>query len=497
MNPDRYQRIVLTLIASGLLLLGLFLLLNGAPQMAYAASDALFVKSDGAGINCTQASPCSLQMALTRAADGDTIYVATGTYTGTGAAVITMTKSITLYGGWNGATSGTVVRDTESYPTTLDGESARRGVYISGDITPTLDGFIVIRGNASNATTDPGYGGGIYSSGANPIVTSNVITNNVAYTSTTDWAQGGGICIHGSYSARVTAIISGNLIANNTASAAYLGKGGGLQVRYGSGVIVSNNTFQGNIAGSAHNGVGGGLSLQDSSAVVSGNSIRSNRATPTGAGFGGGFYSQFGDVTLSGNIVISNAAQYGAVTFEGNENMTLTNNIIAQNPAGGVFVRGNASSPLTGILVHNTIAQNGKEGVYAGWFNSGYSTLTLINNVIVNHAKGIYAYPDPNPNVVTATHTLFYGNDDDTEGSIITSTNEITGSDPLFVDPAGWDYHLQAGSPAIEAGVTVPWLTTDIDSDSRPWPAGGGYDVGADEARWRLVYLPLVMRGSD
>ncbi len=497
MNLGKYKRVVFSLAASSLLLVGLLLLLNGAPRIARAAPGDLFVTTDGSGTGCTQANPCDLVTALSQAIDGDTIYVAQGTYTGAGTAVVTVTKSITLFGGWDGTTTTPPVRDPAVYPTTLDGETARRGIYISGNITPTLDGFIITRGNASNAATDPGYGGGIYSSGANPIVTNNVITNNVAYTSTTDWAQGGGICVYGSYVTPVMAVISGNLIANNAASTAHRGEGGGLEVRYGSGIVVSNNTFQGNIAGATNNGMGGGLYLYSSSAVVSGNLVQNNQATPTGAGFGGGFYSQFGDVTLSRNSVISNAAEHGAVTFEYNTSVTLTNNIIAQNPAGGVFFRGSASNPIAGILAHNTIAQNDKEGVYAGWYSSGYSTLTLTNNIIVGHTTGIYAYPDPNPNVVTATHTLFYGNGNDTDGSTITSTDEITGSDPLFLDPAGWNYHLRPNSPAIDTGTTVPWLTTDVDGDARPWPTGGDYDIGADEAHWLPIYLPLVLKSSD
>jgi putative cofactor-binding repeat protein len=411
--------------------------------------------------------------------------------------VVTVTKSISLLGGWDASVATPPVRDPQAYPTTLDGENARRGVYISGTITTTLDGFIVTRGNASNTASDPGYGGGIYSDGANPILTHNVISNNVASTSTTDWALGGGIYIYGAYGAPIMAVVSDNLIANNAANTAYLGQGGGLYVRDASDVTVSNNTFQDNTAGSTINGIGGGLYLNNSSAVVSGNLIRDNQATPTGAGFGGGFYSEFGDVTLSGNIVTGNTAEYGALTFQRNTTLTLANNIIAQNPAGGVFFRGGAGDPLTATLVNNTIAQNGKEGVYAGWYSSGYSALTLTNNIIVSHTIGIYAYPDTNPNVVTATHTLFYGNGDDTGGSVITSTNEITGSDPLFLDPAGRDYHLRVGSPAIDAGVSVPWLTADVDGDARPWPVGGHYDIGADEVRLWKIYLPQVLRNSD
>jgi hypothetical protein len=494
MNLSKYARIVFSLAASTLLLSGLLLLMHGTSRIARAAPGDLFVTTGGSGVICSQAYPCDLTTALNQSTDGDTIYIAQGAYTSAGEAVVEVTKSIRLFGGWDGSTTTPPVRDPQAYPATLDGESARRGVSISGSITPTLDGFIVTRGNASNAATDPGYGGGIYSSGANPIVTNNVITNNVAHTGTIDWTYGGGICIHG---APIMAFVADNLIANNTANAADPGIGGGLEVRDSNGVIIRDNTFRGNVAGATTNGLGGGLSLTNSSAAVGDNLIQDNQATPTGDGFGGGLYSEFGDVTLRGNIVTGSTAEYGALNFQSNTNVTLVNNVIAQNPAGGVFVRGSASYPLAGVLVHNTIAQNGREGVYAGWYSSGYSTLTLTNNIIAGNTTGIYAHPDPNPNVVTATNTLFYGNSDDIDGLSITSVGEITGSDPLFLNPAEGDYHLRAGSPAIEAGVSVPWLTTDIDGDARPWPLGGDYDIGADEAYWRPVYLPQLWKRPE
>ncbi len=459
------------------------------------STNHLFVTVDGVGIDCTQANPCDLATALDQAYDGDTIYVAQGTYTGTDPAVIVVTKNITIFGGWDGSMAAPPVRDPEIYRTTLDGENNRRVVIISGDINPTLDGFTISRGNASHADTTPGYGGGIYSHFANPIISNNLITNNIAYTSTNSWGFGGGIFIFGGDGSPHATVISGNLIANNMANSAYLGKGGGLMVTYGDGVIVSNNIFQGNIAGSTINGMGGGLSLYRSSATVSGNLIQNNQSTPTEAGFGGGLHSQFGDVTLSENIILNNSGDYGAVTFEQNPRVTVTNNIIAQNPSGGIFFQGHVSSPLTGILVNNTIAQNSGEGVYAGWYNSGYSTLTLTNNIIVSHTTGIYAYPDPNPNVVIATHTLFYGNDNDIDGSTITSADEITDKPPLFVDQAGGNYHLRPNSPAIDAGISVLWLTTDIDGDARPYPLGGEYDIGVDEALWQQIYLPVVLKG--
>ena len=49
----------------------------------------------------------------------------------------------------------------------------------------------------------------------------------------------------------------------------------------------------------------------------------------------------------------------------------------------------------------------------------------------------------------------------------------------LFVNPAGDDYHLQTGSPAINAGTSS--FAPPVDLDGLPRPAGGAFDIGAFE----------------
>ena len=152
MNRHNTISLVLATLIAVTLLWGLSLLMGWSASSASAAPRRLFVKSDGAGSACSQANPCALQTALAQATDGDIIYLAEGRYTGTGAAVITLTKSITLHGGWDGAASGPVARDPDAHPTVLDGERKRRVVYITGNITPTLDGLIIANGNATGLT---------------------------------------------------------------------------------------------------------------------------------------------------------------------------------------------------------------------------------------------------------------------------------------------------------------------------------------------------------
>ena len=133
---------------------------------------------------------------------------------------------------------------------------------------------------------------------------------------------------------------------------------------------ICDNTFRSNVAGSSINASGGGLGLYHADATVSGNHIEYNRGTASGEGFGGGFYSEFGLVTIEGNTIVGNVAEFGAVTLQQNDGVTLTNNVVAHNVGGGVLVRGNDSNPFTGTLAHNTIAQNGDQGVYVGWYDS-------------------------------------------------------------------------------------------------------------------------------
>ncbi|MDH7598298.1 MAG: right-handed parallel beta-helix repeat-containing protein [Sedimentisphaerales bacterium] len=51
--------------------------------------------------------------------------------------------------------------------------------------------------------------------------------------------------------------------------------------------------------------------------------------------------------------------------------------------------------------------------------------------------------------------------------------------DPLFVDPLHTDYHLQPGSPLIDAGTSEDAPSTDLDGFARP--CGKGFDIGAYE----------------
>ncbi len=55
----------------------------------------------------------------------------------------------------------------------------------------------------------------------------------------------------------------------------------------------------------------------------------------------------------------------------------------------------------------------------------------------------------------------------------------IVALDAGFVDPSSFDYHLQEGSSAVDAGEAIDWLHKDFEGNSRP--LGAGHDIGAYE----------------
>jgi hypothetical protein len=141
----------------------------------------------------------------------------------------------------------------------------------------------------------------------------------------------------------------------------------------------------------------------------------------------------------------------------------------------------------SGRLLHTTIADNHSsgQGVYVGQ----YTTLAFTNTILAgHHSVGITVTTG---GTATLEGTLWHGNGAETGGggTVISSTN-VTGAS-AFANPSAWDYHLTVGSAAIDRGVDAG-VDEDIDGDSRP--QGTGYDLGADEADVRRIYLPMVLR---
>lgn len=415
----------------------LFLLLVTAPTGLTAAS-TIRVPSD---------QP-TIQAAIDSAVDGDTVLVAPGTYQ----------ENIDFHGKAIAVTS-------EQGPevTIIDGNQAGPVVtFLSGEgPTSVINGFTLRNGKA---VFFPAYwGGGIRVESSSPAITGNVVTNNSAC------AGGGGIGIpHGG-----SPTIRGNVITNNHQSRCHGAGGGGIHVMGDSDVEITDNFISNN----SWNGSGAGVWLNGSGApTIKDNVITDNTASClcTGGSRGGGIsITNFTGVSIVQNLIVGNSAdQGGGISWH-------------------VFALANPPGPT---LVSNTIADNrtrfGGSGVFAEGFDS---QALVVDNIIVGSmgqtAVSCGALRDGSPpilrfnNVFSPLGTAY--------GGICTDQTGINGNisaDPLFVDPSNGDYHLQPGSPSIDAGDnSAPNLpSTDLDGDVRILDGDGDgqavVDMGVDEA---------------
>ena len=180
--------------------------------------------------------------------------------------------------------------------------------------------------------------------------------------------------------------------------------------------------------------------------------------------------------TFSGN----SADMEGGGMHNWDSSPTVTNCTFSGNSAerGGGMHNINNSSPT---VTNCTFSGNSASGQGGGMYNYNNSSPTVTNCIFWDGGDEIY-------NHGTSTPVVTYC---DVQGGYSGAGNIDV--DPLFVNPAADDYHLQAGSPCIDAGdnTAVPvWLTTDFEGDPRIIDGDGDtvavVDMGADE------YVPLA-----
>jgi len=390
-------------------------------------------------------------------------------------------------GGWGGAAylrdSGITMtgNDVSGNTASTSGNSIYvghgGGLLIYGG-TATLTGN-TIQGNLGG-TGGRGDGGGLHAMTCDVTLTGNTISENTG--SAGNSANGGGVYVSGG-----SATLVSNTIISNTGSTGDYGYGGGVSIELGVNplepAVLQNNTVRGNRCSTSDEGIGGGVKIDGGVSLLSGNWVEGNTAGVTGYGRGGGIYLHSGHATLEGNTVISNtAARNSSTTGWGGGLMissvafTLTNNVVAGNTAstqgGGLYLQFPSNfSPI----IHNTIADNAGAGA-AVYLNASYYSPGLTNTIISGHPNtGITATTG---SVLSLDSTLWYGNGATTGGpGTIQTTHDYSG-DPVFVNPAAWDYHIGAGSEALDRGVGT---VVDSDIDAQPRPAGSAPDLGADE----------------
>ena len=206
------------------------------------------------------------------------------------------------------------------------------------------------------------------------------------------------------------------------------------------------------------NPYGHGIYIGGPNNLVDGCTIHDQRTgvSPSGGSDGIQLYNSGGgaDNNILRNNRIYNNSSFGIQATHGTGTL-IYNNVVYGNGAGGNVPGGietDFSETSVGIY-NNTIYANTNCGVCIG---AGTSNAVVENNIV---------YLNTGTNITNS-------------GSGTTQTTNLAGTNPLFVNPSAFDFHLQLGSPAIGAGTNLSSIfTTDKDGVLRL--STGAWNIGA------------------
>jgi len=363
----------------------------------------------------------TIQAGINAANNGDTVVVAPGTYFET---ISFAGKNISVTSS-NGPGS-----------TAIDGGGIGRVVTFNQGEGPgaTLAGFTVQNGQSQLG------GGGVFINNASPTIVGNVITGNHAI-------YGIGIDVEGG-----SPLIQNNVITGNTQCCGSSGFGGG-----GINVMPSN---------------AGGPTAPH----ITGNTITSNSETTQGGNGGGINVSGSAAPLIENNYVAGNSATNGGgMSIDGHGAAIVRQNILTGNTAGGGGAISFSVDKGNVVILNNTMygdsAGDGfAEVLYSSFSSFGPAQAAFTGNVIV--ATTGTAFECSGNLAANTSHNLVFSFNGAAWAGACSASGAANGNvvaDPLFVDAANGNLHVQSGSPAIGMGdPNAPNLpTTDYDGGNR------------------------------
>lgn len=382
-----------------------------------------------------------------------------------------------------------------------------------------LTGGAIIKDSYIHDNQTGGYGAGVTIAGDNCKLTGSKITNN------TSALFGGGVNL---YSTTSGVVVSNCDISNNITTAK---SAGGLlvfstTVTNANPITISNCTFSSNSAAGA-SGSAGALYLNTNAANtvnVSNCAFTSNTASATKSTSNGGgaiwiaagthnidscrFTKNAVTSSHGGAILVASASAVATISnsiFTGNTSanhgsaMMLTysakvNNCLFYGNIGGNVIYVGTASGTFGTFNNCTVASNKNSadnpaGIYLSTpsiQNAKFTNCLFYNSGV----KPIAVDPVPGSDVVLPDVT-YCGFDQDLSATWTGSGNIFTVTAAAFVNATNNDYHLAAGSVAIDAGMFTSDYTTDLDGFTRD----ANFDLGAYE--YNPAYVPNAVSNVE
>lgn len=363
-----------------------------------SASSNILVTTNGSDTSScgSSSSPCrTIQYAVKKAASGDFIFVAKGTYTYNAAAepcgfletkavVCFVDINISILGGYDGV--NWAVRDPQKNLTVIDGGGRYRGIAVvayNKTANLLLEGFTVQNGVAqgtpsSDSFVNAAFGGGIWAQNSAVVLRDVILKNNVAQGANQSYpaggsGAGGGLAIQSTKAGSSTlenVTFDGNkAYGGSGTSRGGIGYGGGLFV-YKSTLTGTALTFTNNTAragSSSGSGSDGGLcadGLGGAAGFGEGSNITLNRITATGN------LAQGGNAGTSGSA----GGSFGGALYSENGSINLTDAKIKENQALGGVARVGGASMGGGIMTNSSTTTINRAWVIANKAKSGGSS---------------------------------------------------------------------------------------------------------------------------
>ncbi|HWB53253.1 MAG TPA: choice-of-anchor Q domain-containing protein [Tepidisphaeraceae bacterium] len=419
---------------------------QGSPQTGVSWDDAYY----------------TIQSALSAAQWGQMIFVASSDYyvsDSNASDSIQLVDGVSLFGGYDGATSGTPNNHDDGAQSTIIGQYDSENGYdvyhpvTAEDVGPltVFDGFEVVEGNANGSGTDSNgggmliengspavmncsfygvsaenNGGAIYISGGSPLIDNVTINGDSAF-------DGGAI-----YSTNASPIIENSILNGNFAG----GAGGAIFVSSGSPIIL-NNSFSGNDASQSNNGTGGAIELDfctdaqvadntftgneavtggavniyDGSANFADNEFLGGNQTYGGSGNGGAIAAWGATIVSSYDGYSYSTGEDGGAFYVVNGSLTINSSQFIGNQAssGGAIYADNCMLTLNGVVFRGNSATGDGGAIYADYQTTIDASKFEANSAVSGGA--IYALV----NNVQITNSIFVANQGMT-GAVINAT---------------------------------------------------------------------------